>query len=106
MFATGASKKSLPMVEYSGTRLIRTSSGHTVRESGVRIKGALDKNVTLFSHFHGHIFSIQRRKQTFSRDKNCLISELRQYYVHPEETRRSFIIYSIGQSDKLITFCP
>ena len=67
------------MVEYSGTRLIRTSSGHTVREPGVRIKGALDKNVTLFSHFHGHIFSIQGRKQTFSRDKNCLISELRQY---------------------------
>ena len=35
-----------------------------------------------------------------------LISELRQYQVHSEETRRSFIIYSFGQSDKLINLCP
>ena len=35
-----------------------------------------------------------------------LISELRQYQVHSEETQRSFIIYSFGQSDKLINLSP
>ena len=35
-----------------------------------------------------------------------LISELWQYQVHSEETWRSFIIYSFGQSDKLINLCP
>ena len=106
IFATGASKKSLPIVEYTGTRLIRTSSGHTVHEPGVRIERALNKNVTLLSHFRGHIFFRYKDESRHFHEKNCLISELRQHQVHCEETRRSFIIYSFGQSDKLINLCP